>query len=189
MALEHAKRKLNIALVSDFFYPRTGGVEMHQYYLAQCLIARGHKVIAITGTFGGKRQGVRYMTNGFRVYYCPQLPLVDQVVAPTLFSMFPLMRDIFIREEIDIVHAHQATSTMGHEAILHARTMGLRVIYTDHSLFGFASAPAIHLNKLMKFSLSDASHIVAVSHTDKENLVLRAYLDPVCLNSVSLCVC
>ncbi len=28
-----------------------GGVEMHQYSLAQCLIKRGHKVILITGTY------------------------------------------------------------------------------------------------------------------------------------------
>lgn len=31
-------RRLSIALISDFSYPRMGGVEMHQYYLAQvCL--------------------------------------------------------------------------------------------------------------------------------------------------------
>jgi phosphatidylinositol glycan class A protein len=61
---------------------------------------------------------------------------------------------------------------------MHARTMGIRAIYTDHSLFGFANAHSIHLNKLMKFTLADISHVVAVSHTMRENLVLRAHLDP-----------
>lgn len=28
-------KRLSIALISDFSYPRMGGVEMHQYYLAQ----------------------------------------------------------------------------------------------------------------------------------------------------------
>jgi len=32
-------------MVSDFFYPNVGGVESHQYQLAQCLVKRGHKVI------------------------------------------------------------------------------------------------------------------------------------------------
>lgn len=32
-------------MVSDFFYPNIGGVESHIYQLAQCLIARGHKVL------------------------------------------------------------------------------------------------------------------------------------------------
>lgn len=31
-------------MISDFFYPNMGGVENHIYQLAQCLIARGHKV-------------------------------------------------------------------------------------------------------------------------------------------------
>ena len=32
------------SMVSDFFYPNFGGVETHQYQLAQWLIKRGHKV-------------------------------------------------------------------------------------------------------------------------------------------------
>lgn len=40
-------RSYTICLVSDFFYPRLGGVELHQYQLAQALIKRGHKVSAV----------------------------------------------------------------------------------------------------------------------------------------------
>jgi hypothetical protein len=36
--------KYSIAMVSDFFYPNMGGVEMHLYQLSQCLIKRGNKV-------------------------------------------------------------------------------------------------------------------------------------------------
>ena len=89
----------------------------------------------------------------------------------------------------------------------YARTMGLKAVYTDHSLFGFNDAASIHLNKvrpstlpprrpptrvqtltrppahhspqqLLKFTLSDAHHAIAVSHTCRENLVLRASLHP-----------
>lgn len=33
-----------ICMVCDFFYPRLGGVEMHIWSLAQCLLKMGHKV-------------------------------------------------------------------------------------------------------------------------------------------------
>ncbi|KAJ2497152.1 Phosphatidylinositol N-acetylglucosaminyltransferase GPI3 subunit, partial [Coemansia sp. RSA 2052] len=50
--------------------------------------------------------------------------------------------------------------------------------FTDHSLLGFADASGILLNKLLKFTLSDVHHAICVSHTSKENTVLRAALDP-----------
>lgn len=37
---------------------------------------------------------------------------------------------------------------MAHEAVMHARTMGYRVVFTDHSLFGFADASSILVNKV-----------------------------------------
>lgn len=52
-----------VAMVSDFFYPGLGGVEMHIYQLSQCLLNLGYKVIVITH-YRGNRHGVRYMTNG-----------------------------------------------------------------------------------------------------------------------------
>ncbi|KAJ1937184.1 Phosphatidylinositol N-acetylglucosaminyltransferase GPI3 subunit, partial [Kickxella alabastrina] len=85
---------------------------------------------------------------------------------------------IFIREQISIVHGHQAFSTFCHEAILHARSMGLKTVFTDHSLLGFGDTSGILLNKLLKFTLSDVHHAICVSHTSKENTVLRAALDP-----------
>lgn len=50
-----------------------------------------------------------------------------QVTLPTIFGGFRLLRIIMVREGITLVHAHQAFSVMGHEAILHARTMGYKV--------------------------------------------------------------
>jgi len=58
-----------VAFISDFFFPRLGGVEMHIWTLSQCLLRMGHKVIVITHA-AGDRKGVRYMTNGLKVYIC-----------------------------------------------------------------------------------------------------------------------
>ncbi|PSN75005.1 phosphatidylinositol:UDP-GlcNAc transferase PIG-A [Corynespora cassiicola Philippines] len=173
----------NIAMICDFFFPQPGGVESHIYQLSSKLIDRGHKVIIITHAYAG-RTGVRYLTNGLKVYYCPFLVVYRETTFPTVFSFFPLFRNIIIREEIEIVHGHGSLSNLCQEAILHARTMGLRTVFTDHSLFGFADAGSILTNKLLKFTLSDVDHVICVSHTSKENTVLRASLDPLMVSVI-----
>lgn len=113
-----------------------------------------------------------------------------------------MFRNILIREQIEIVHGHVSLSSFCAEAILHARTMGLRTVFTDHSLFGFADAASILTNKLLKFTLSDVDHAICVSHTwyvnarcgpgrrspltiiSKENTVLRASLDPLMVSVI-----
>ncbi|KAJ2793341.1 Phosphatidylinositol N-acetylglucosaminyltransferase GPI3 subunit, partial [Coemansia helicoidea] len=131
------RRTLNICMVSDFFYPAMGGVESHLFNNAQCLMQRGHKVVIVTHS-NGDRKGVRYMAGGLKVYYLPAVIVHSNASLPTFFSTFPVFRQIFVREQIDIVHGHQAFSTFCHEAILHARSMGLKTVFTDHSLLGFA---------------------------------------------------
>ncbi|KAH8433481.1 phosphatidylinositol N-acetylglucosaminyltransferase subunit A/GPI3 [Aspergillus melleus] len=173
----------NIAMVSDFFFPQPGGVESHIYQLSTKLIDRGHKVIIITHAYKG-RTGVRYLTNGLKVYHVPFLVIYRETTMPTVFSFFPIFRNIVIREQIQIVHGHASLSCFCHEAILHARTMGLRTVFTDHSLFGFADAGSILTNKLLKFALSDVDHVICVSHTCKENTVLRASLDPLMVSVI-----
>ena len=169
-------------------------MESHIYQVASKLSDRGHKVIIITHAYK-TRHGVRYLTNGLKVYYVPFQVIYRESTMPTVFSCFPILRNIFLRECIEIVHGHATMSSMCHEAILHARTMGLRTCFTDHSLFGFADAGSILTNKLLKFTLSDVDHVICVSHTwylllspqshtptnprpSKENTVLRASLDP-----------
>ncbi|KAL4891590.1 hypothetical protein BDV59DRAFT_66163 [Aspergillus ambiguus] len=173
----------NIAMVCDFFFPQPGGIESHIYQLSTKLIDRGHKVIIITHAYKG-RTGVRYLTNGLKVYHVPFFVIYRESAMPTVFSFFPIFRNIVIREQIQIVHGHASLSCFCQEAILHARTMGLRTVFTDHSLFGFADAASILTNKLLKFTLSDVDHVICVSHTCKENTVLRASLDPLMVSVI-----
>ena len=134
------------------------------YHLSQRLVQRGHKVIIITHAYG-ERQGVRFLTSGVKIYYVPHFLVTDQVSLPTIYSTFPIFRSIFLRERIQLVHGHQAFSSMCQEGLLHARTMGLKIVFTDHSLFGFHDTASILTNKLLKFTLSDIDHVICVSHT------------------------
>ena len=174
------RKRLCVCMVSDFFYPGFGGVEIHIYNLACCLVEAGVKVIIVTRHYG-ERQGVRWITKNIKVYHVPlfHVPLPPGTVTlPTVYSMFPILRQIFIREEVDLVHGHQTTSNMAHEAMMHATTMGIPTVFTDHSLFGFADGASIHINKVLEWSLSHVGHVVCVSHTCRENTVLRARIPP-----------
>lgn len=184
-------KKRRIALVCDFFYPNLGGVEMHLWSLAQCLHRLGHKVIIITHAYSAKkngadqsnsndhhRTGVRYLPGPIKVYYCPIVPFVANDTLPTFLVSFPLLRWIFIRERIDIVHSHQATSSLANESLVYAAELGIRSVYTDHSLFGFDDVASLILNQVLKSTLSTVGAAICVSHTCRENLILRASLDP-----------
>ncbi|KAL6601306.1 hypothetical protein ACP70R_044526 [Stipagrostis hirtigluma subsp. patula] len=175
--MDGQRRQHRILMVSDFFFPNFGGVESHIYYLSQCLLKLGHKVVVMTHAYGN-RSGVRYVTNGLKVYYVPWRPFLMQNTLPTLFLTFPIVRTIIIREKISVVHGHQAFSTLCHEALMHARTMGYKVVFTDHSLYGFADAGSIHMNKVLQFTLADIDQAICVSHTSKENTVLRSGIPP-----------
>ena len=65
------------------------------------------QVILITGTYNNERQGVRFMTNGLKVYYTPQMSFVDQASMPLFFTFWPMFRSIVLREHVDIIHGHQ----------------------------------------------------------------------------------
>lgn len=71
----------------------------------------------------------REMLNSFsfKVYYIPVKVFYNQCVLPTMICSIPLIRYIFIREEIQIVHGHSAFSALAHEGMLIGRLMGLKV--------------------------------------------------------------
>lgn len=168
-------------MVSDFFYPKVGGVESHIYMLSQVLIRRGHRVVVITHRYAPDRIGVRYLTSGLKVYHVPIHtipPHSSHASLPQFFALLPLLRSILIRESIDIIHGHGSLSSMACEAIIGGGTMGVRGILTDHSLYGLGGKGEMWGNKMLMAVLSDAGAVISVSHTGKENIVLRANLDP-----------
>lgn len=67
------------------------------------------------------------MTKGLKVYYLPIRVFYNQCVLPTMICNIPLIRYIFIREQIEIVHGHSAFSTLAHEAMHIGSIMGLKV--------------------------------------------------------------
>lgn len=113
----------------------------------------------------GNRTGIRYLSSGVKVYYLPQMPMYNQSSMPSLVLSLPYFRYIMHREQINIVHSHQAFSALGLESLLHSSLLGYKTCFTDHSLFGFSDASSIVMNKILKVVLSDCKHVICVSNT------------------------
>jgi len=167
---------LSIAMISDFFYPNVGGVENHIYMLSANLIRRGHKVIVITHSHPPDRVGVRWLLPSLKVYYVPFMTIASSATLPNYFTFLPYFRTIIVREHIHLIHAHASLSSLGQEGIMHAHFFGVRTVFTDHSLFGFEDAASILTNKLLAAALKNVDAVICVSHTGRENTVLRGQL-------------
>ncbi|KAJ7098258.1 glycosyltransferase family 4 protein [Mycena epipterygia] len=167
---------ISIAMITDFFHPNVGGVENHVYMLSANLIRKGHKVIVITHSHQPDRVGVRWLVPSLKVYYIPFVPIASSATLPQFFTFHPYLRTILIREHIHLIHSHASLSSLGHEGILHSHLLGVRTVFTDHSLFGFDDAASILTNKLMAGSLKNVDAVICVSHTGRENTVLRGEL-------------
>lgn len=123
-------------------------------------------MIVITHDYGN-RKGIRYMTNGLKVYYIPIQIFYNQSILPTMVANVPLLRYILIRERIQLVHGHSAFSSLAHETMHVGSFLGLKTVFTDHSLFGFADMSAIITNKLLEILLSNCNQCICVSHIGK----------------------
>ncbi|KAH9928586.1 transferase [Amylocystis lapponica] len=167
-----------IAMICDFFHPNVGGVENHIYMLSANLIRRGHKVIVITHSHPPDRVGIRWLLPSLKVYYVPLVTIASSATLPDFLAFLPYLRTIVLREGIQLIHAHASLSALAHEGILHAHLMGVRTVFTDHSLFGFDDAASILTNKLLEAALRNVDATICVSHTGRENTVLRARLLP-----------
>ncbi|KAI0336722.1 transferase [Cubamyces sp. BRFM 1775] len=146
--------------------------------LSANLIRRGHKVIVITHSHPPDRVGVRWLIPGLKVYYIPFPTIASSATLPNYFTFLPYFRTIVLREDIQLVHGHASLSSLAQEAILHAHHMDVRTVFTDHSLFGFDDAASILTNKLLEAALRNVDRAICVSHTGRENTVLRARLMP-----------
>lgn len=125
------------------------------------------QVVVITHAYPPRR-GIRWLPNGVKVYYVPVQPLPPTHVHATLpnfFTALPNLRKIYLQESIDVIHAHASLSALGMEGIMHARTMGIKAVFTDHSLFGLGNMAEIWGNKMLKGCLSDVEAVICVSHT------------------------
>ena len=171
------KKQLSVLLISDYFYPKVGGVEVHIYQLAISLIRQGCKVTVLTHE-RKDRQGIKIMGNGVKVYFNPMLTLYDDTSIPILYDAFKIIREIVYVEKIDIIHCHQGGSSLSLEGLFHGKVLGINTVLTDHSLFGFGYLDEVSLNKVLRVFFVNVDQTISVSNIARENLILRSLINP-----------
>jgi glycosyltransferase involved in cell wall biosynthesis len=135
---------MRVALATDWFRPRRGGIESQLWDLAERLGVRCD-VDVITSTPNATNGGAFHL----RQLHAARLPGVDVAVSPTLL---PEMRRKL--RGYDVVHAHiSVISPVGYVALLAARSLGIPAVATFHSVL-----------KLKAFALRWGSRIARFRH-------------------------
>lgn len=133
---------MKVTLVTDWFLPRLGGLELHVRDLAGALAARGHGVDVVTTTPADpSRQGPLQADDipeppGVRVHRLPLflLPGAGLTVSP---RAVPAVGEILDRIRPDVVHVHAGlVPPLPLAAGYAAHRRGLPVVATFHSVLG-----------------------------------------------------
>ena len=119
---------MKIALISDWYHPRVGGLEVHLRDLAKRLQGAGHDVHVITPTEGDTTvDGVPvHRTSG------PRAPRFGFVVAPRALQS---IANVLASERFDVAHAHVSiVSPAAIGGASRAQRLGIPTAVTFHSV-------------------------------------------------------
>jgi glycosyltransferase involved in cell wall biosynthesis len=120
--------RLRIALVCDWFLPRTGGLELHLRDLAQHLNAAGHTAEVITSTPGDA------VVEGVRVHRVDARRLRRADVICTRDGMRKVGR-LIQDGGYDVIHSHVSiVSPVAYAGAAAGHRLGLATVLTFHSL-------------------------------------------------------
>ncbi|ASJ09863.1 glycosyl transferase [Thermococcus sp. P6] len=123
---------MRIALVSDWYYPKIGGVASHMHNLALKLREGGHEVAIVTNDREtGKEKELE--ERGIELVKVPGImaPLLDVNASYSLKSSREL--NVFLKD-FDVVHSHHAFTPLALKAVKAGRSMGKATLLTTHSI-------------------------------------------------------
>jgi glycosyltransferase involved in cell wall biosynthesis len=110
---------LRIAIATDWYLPRLGGVELHLADLAKALTASGATPTIVTTTPGAESDGVRRLPSLL-------LPKFQMAMSPRLVA---ILKTEFAAGGYDAIHAHiSVISPVGYGAVLAAHALGLPTV-------------------------------------------------------------
>ncbi len=150
-------KKFKIALVSDWYYPKIGGIEYAIDSLARNFIALGHEVHIIT-------RGYDKLQPFTPVKELTVIRLKGKELTERFLSIgaYKELYDILKHGEYDMVHAHGLDSPLAISSLLISHIIDIPVVITNHSLAG-KGLIRIPLHLLGKFFLRYPDAIIAVS--------------------------
>jgi len=161
---------LKIALASDWFYPKVGGVETHIHELALNLLREGHEPHVFTHDyrFYGKRFDDSRLP--YPVHRLRGLVYVRGAHVSLGPGALLEANRIYKAVEFDVTHVHSIYSPL---AIAFANlSRGIRdvpVVATNHSLFSWDSLAARALVPMLRWLLQRVDVFIAVSDVVKKD--------------------
>lgn len=127
---------MRIALLSDCYLPRLGGIEVQVHDLATRLIGCGHEVVVLTATPGphGERGGFVDEVDGVAVHRLALKLPFDLPVNPLAPKV---LRQRLAEGGFDVVHVHMGVvSPFAVDCVRVASSMGLPTAVTWHCMLG-----------------------------------------------------
>jgi glycosyltransferase involved in cell wall biosynthesis len=163
--------KHKIALISDWYFPKVGGIEYSMHALAKTMSMHGHEVSIITRSYPDIPE---YSTrDGVSVIRIKGRPLSGQhrLLMPNAYKrLYRLLK----KGDYTLVNCHGLDSPLGISALVAARKLGIPVVVTNHSLIGNTLySPALYLAG--KLLLRNADAIIAVSSAvEKDSRIMTS---------------
>ena len=151
--------KRKIALISDWYFPKVGGIEYSMHALAKTLAMHGHEVSIITRSYpGAPEYCIRDGVSVLRIKSKP-FPGQSHFLMPGAYKqLYYLLKN----EKYEIVNCHGLDSPIGISALVASHRLKIPVVITNHSLVGHPIyGPFLYL--LGKLFLRCADAVIAVS--------------------------
>ncbi|HWR24888.1 MAG TPA: glycosyltransferase family 4 protein [Methanosarcina sp.] len=151
--------KYKIAMISDWYFPKIGGIEYSMHALAKNLSMRGHEVSVITRSYPGlPKYSIRDGVQVIRIKSKP-LPGQSRFLMPNAYKE---LYDFLKKADYEIVNCHGLDSPIGMSALITSRKLGIPVVVTNHSLVGHTLCGSLYY-LAGKFFLRNADAVIAVS--------------------------
>ncbi len=120
-------KRYKIAIVSDSYLPKVGGLEVHMHDLAHELTLRGHEPHVICVAPGGPDREI------FPVHRIAA-PLLPRIGYIRNGQSIPVLEELLRSGGYDVVHSHCIFSPLGHAAAYLAKKLQLPSVFTLHSV-------------------------------------------------------
>ncbi len=123
---------MRIALVSDWYYPKVGGVASHMDHLAIHLRERGHEVAIVTNDLEtGKEEELEKLGIELRKIPGTVSPILGINLTYSLKSNRELGEYL---KDFDVIHSHHAFTPLSLKAVKAGRNLGKATLMTTHSI-------------------------------------------------------
>ena len=153
---------MRVAMVTEWFDARAGGVAVHVHQLTKFLERYGVDVEIITGSWNPEEMPVNVPVH---VIKGPRDPFFRLNISPWTSGE---MKEIIKKGDFDVVHAHHAFARMPLSALSIARDLDIKGILTTHTIsllpdYEYLWSPLSYGYPVYRIMLSKADEIIAVS--------------------------